>query len=379
MGFREEGAQISAHLRGPGDREEQCSASFLAGCDGAKSLVRQTLGAGFPGGTYQQLFYVADVEASGPAINGELHVDLDDADFLALFPLAPAVHVRLIGTVRDERAEHPEALRFGDVSDRAIQNLQVKVEKVNWFSTYRVHHRVAEHFRKGRAFLLGDAAHIHSPVGGQGMNTGIGDAINLAWKLAAVLAGQAPDSLLDTYEPERIEFARKLVATTDRAFTLITAEGRLADILRTRIAPTVMSKLVGFEFARDFLFRTVSQITLSYRNGPLSEGKVGDVHGGDRLPWAEKAGNFESLSRMTWQIHVYGEARADLAQWCQGQRLALQQFAWQDGYREAGLTRDALYLLRPDTYVALTASVQDPNLVAQYLARQGIRTGPPAP
>jgi len=85
------------------------------------------------------------------------------------------------------------------------------------------------------------------------------------------------------------------------------------------------------------------------------------------------------LSRMTWQIHVYGEARADLAQWCQGQRLALQQFAWQDGYREAGLTRDALYLLRPDTYVALTASVQDPNLVAQYLARQGIRTGPPAP
>jgi 2-polyprenyl-6-methoxyphenol hydroxylase-like FAD-dependent oxidoreductase len=93
---------------------------------------------------------------------------------------------------------------------------------VNWFSTYHVHHRVAEHFRKGRAFLLGDAAHIHSPAGGQGMNTGIGDAVNLGWKLAAVLAGRAPDSLLDTYEAERIGFARRLVATTDRVFSVVT-------------------------------------------------------------------------------------------------------------------------------------------------------------
>ena len=97
---------------------------------------------------------------------------------------------------------------------------------MNWFSTYRVHHRVTGRFRKGRAFLLGDAAHIHSPVGGQGMNTGIGDAINLAWKLAAVLGGRAPDSLLDSYEAERIGFARRLVATTDRAFSFATADGR---------------------------------------------------------------------------------------------------------------------------------------------------------
>ena len=82
--------------------------------------------------------------------------------------------------------------------------------RVNWFSTYRVHHRVADQFRKGRAFLLGDAAHIHSPVGGQGMNTGIGDAVNLAWKLAAVLQGRAGSAILDSYEPERIAFARRL-------------------------------------------------------------------------------------------------------------------------------------------------------------------------
>ena len=100
---------------------------------------------------------------------------------------------RLIGTVRDERADRAETLTFDDISDHAIGQMKVAVSKVNWFSTYHVHHRVTQHFRKGRAFLLGDAAHIHSPAGGQGMNTGIGDAINLAWKLAAVVAGRAPD------------------------------------------------------------------------------------------------------------------------------------------------------------------------------------------
>ena len=165
------------------------------------------MGTGFPGGTYRHLFYVADVEASGPAIDGELHVDLEEADFLAVFPLAGKGRVRLIGTVRDDRADRADALSFEDVSGRIIENFKVDVEKINWFSTYHVHHRVTEHFRKGRAFLLGDAAHIHSPVGGQGMNTGIGDAINLAWKLKAVLAGSASEALLDTYETERIAFA----------------------------------------------------------------------------------------------------------------------------------------------------------------------------
>src|SRR6516162_9067750 len=145
----------------------------------------------------------------------------------------------LIGTVRGERAKRADTLKFEDVSRRIIDSLKIEIEKVNWFSTYRVHHRVTKNFRKGRAFLLGDAAHIHSPAGGQGMNTGIGDAINLAWKLQTVLAGGAPDALLDSYEAERIAFAHRLVKTTDRVFTLATAEGKLADIIRTRLAPTI--------------------------------------------------------------------------------------------------------------------------------------------
>ena len=280
-----DGDRVIARLRGPEGQEETCEASYIAGCDGARSIVRETIGTGFRGGTYRQLFYVADVEGAGPALDGELHVDLDEADFLAVFPLAGKGRARLIGTVRDERADHANTLKFEDVSDRAITNLKVNVQKVNWFSTYHVHHRVTEHFRKGRAFLLGDAAHIHSPAGGQGMNTGIGDAINLAWKLTVVLAGHASDKLLDSYEAERIGFARRLVATTDRVFSFATAEGRIADILRTRVAPVLFPKVIAFEAVREYIFRTVSQITLNYRSGPLSAGSAGHVHGGDRLPW----------------------------------------------------------------------------------------------
>ncbi len=373
VGLSEDDQHVVARLRGPDGGEERCEAAYVAGCDGARSLVRRAIGIGFPGGTYQQLFYVADVDASGPAVDGELHVDLDEADFVAVFPLAPRVRVRLIGIVRGERAEHSDTLKFEDVSDRAITNLKVRVEKVNWFSTYRVHHRVADRFRKGRAFLLGDAAHIHSPAGGQGMNTGIGDAINLAWKLAAVLADRAPERLLDSYEAERIGFARKLVASTDRAFTRVTAEGRIADLVRTRIAPFVLSKLVRFAFARDFLFRTVSQITVNYRGGPLSEGHAGEVHGGDRLPWAEGSGNFAPLADMVWQIHVYGSPAPALVAWCHDHRFPSHRFAWRDEFAAAGLARDALYLVRPDTYVALADASGDPAAVERYFTRHGLR------
>ncbi|MBV9561227.1 MAG: FAD-dependent monooxygenase [Bradyrhizobium sp.] len=370
IGFEERPTGIVARLRGSDGAEQDCEAGYLAGCDGARSFVRERLGTGFPGGTYRQVFYVADVEASGAAANGELHVDLEEADFLAVFPLAGQGRARLIGTVRDERADRAESLRFEDVSARAINNLKVKIAKVNWFSTYRVHHRVTEHFRKGRIFLIGDAAHIHSPAGGQGMNTGIGDAINLAWKLAAVTAGRADQSLLDSYEAERIGFARRLVATTDRAFNFATAEGRIADIVRTRLAPILLPFAVHFEAVRDFMFRTVSQIMLNYRNGPLSRGAAGHVHAGDRLPWVPIDGidNFAPLASMGWQVHVYGSTSAGLAAYCTEQNLSLHVFEWHGEHEAAGLARDALYLLRPDTYVALADAKGDPGVLAGYAA-----------
>jgi 2-polyprenyl-6-methoxyphenol hydroxylase-like FAD-dependent oxidoreductase len=376
--FTEQENGVLARLRGPDGEERGCEASYIVGCDGARSAVREAIGTGFPGGTYRQIFYVADVEASGAALNGELHVDLDEADFVAVFPLAGKGRARLIGTVRDERADRADTLAFSDISNHAIGQMKVAIAKVNWFSTYHVHHRVTQHFRKGRAFLAGDAAHIHSPAGGQGMNTGIGDAINLAWKLAAVVAGRAPDGLLDSYEAERIGFARRLVATTDRAFSFATAEGRLADFVRTRVAPVVIPAAFAFEAVRRFAFRTVSQIMLNYREGPLSRGVAGSVHGGDRLPWApiDGADNFASLTAMDWQVHVYGSANSALTAWCARQNVPLHAFAWRSEYERAGLARDALYLLRPDSYVALADTMGTPDALDRYLADRGIHTAP---
>jgi 2-polyprenyl-6-methoxyphenol hydroxylase-like FAD-dependent oxidoreductase len=375
LGFDETQGGVVAKLRAADGTTSTCQAAYIAGCDGAHSVVRHTIGVGFPGGTYKQIFYVADITGSGPPMNGELHVDLDVADFLAIFPLSGGPHARLIGTVRDERAEHPETLTFEDVSRGAIQNLGLHVEAVNWFSSYRVHHRVCEKFRVGRAFLVGDAAHIHSPAGGQGMNTGIGDAINLAWKLAAVVQGQAPDGLLDSYEIERRAFAERLVVSTDRAFSIATAEGRVADIIRTRIAPAVFPTVMAFEPFREFAFRTISQVTLNYRDMPLSEGRAGEVRGGDRLAWARigESDNFASFHNgVDWQVHVYGEPAAGVADWCAEHGIALHRFDWTHELEAAGLARNGLYLLRPDTYVALAGVSASPAALERYVGERGL-------
>ena len=376
LGFEEATGRVLALLKRPDGASEACEAAYITGCDGAHSTVRETLEIGFAGGTYAHLFYVADVEASGAAMNGEVHVALDTTDFLAVFPLKGEGCARLVGTVRDD-AEHPhEDLAWNDVSKRVIASMHIDVERVNWFSTYHVHHRVADHFRKGCAFLLGDAAHIHSPVGGQGMNTGIGDAVNLAWKLAAVLRGRANASLLDSYEPERIAFARRLVATTDRAFTGVTSSGAIARRVRMNIAPLVLPLLFKFATLRRFIFRTVSQTAVNYRGSSLSEGRAGTVHGGDRLPWVKAdlngvGDNFMPLTSLAWQVQVYGEVTPEIQAMCDDRKLPLHVFPWRPEIGRIGLRRNAIYLVRPDGYVALVDSEGSATAVASYLeARQ---------
>jgi len=361
---------IRATLVGPDASEEICDASFLAGCDGAHSTVREQLAIGFPGGTYSGLFYVADVKASGPAINDEIHVDLDDGEFLGVFPLKGTGRARVIGTAR----ERPDReLRFDDVRGRAMEHIRLTIDKVNWFSTYRVHHRVADRFRDGRAFLLGDAGHIHSPVGAQGMNTGIGDAVNLAWKLAAVLNNGAPERLLDSYETERIGFARWLVGSTDRVFTFVTAPGALAAFVRLNVAPHLLPWITRIPLARRFLFRTVSQIGISYPESPISEGAAGGVRGGDRLPWIEDESggdNFEPLTSMNWQAHIYGDANRELTRTCADLALPLHPFAWKPKMAASGLMRGALYLVRPDGYVALADAGANPESLRRYFGER---------
>ena len=361
--------RVVAHLQG-----STTEAAFVAGCDGARSTVREKLGISFGGGTYEHLFYVADVEAGGPQVDRQIHVSVDTSDFTAVFPLKDEGRVRLIGTIRPEAENESEKeLGWDDVSKGLLQRLRIDVRRVNWFSTYHVHHRVASRFRESRIFLLGDAAHIHSPVGGQGMNTGIGDAINLAWKLAAVLRERAPIGLVDSYEPERIGFARRLVATTDRVFQFVTRSGRLAAVVRVHIAPRVIGAAFRLPSVRRFMFRTVSQTTINYRESALSEGRAGSVHGGDRLPWIDsEPDNFTSLQSLEWQVHVYGTATRKLAATCASRRLQLQVFPWSESAKRAGFARDASYLVRPDGHVALADPLQSPARLEQYRDRHGM-------
>ncbi|MGH7581812.1 MAG: FAD-dependent oxidoreductase [Gemmatimonadales bacterium] len=374
-GFIDHGDRVEARLRVPDGRDETCTVAWLAGCDGASSPIREELGLRFPGGTYQHIYYVADVRASGPITNHELHVALDDSDFLAVFPLQGEEKVRLVGTIAEAAIARGTEPTWDDVSTRAMKRLGITVHKVNWFSTYHVHHRVVEHFRTGRVFLAGDAAHIHSPVGGQGMNTGIGDAVNLAWKFAAVVQGRAAPDLLDRYEPERIRFARRLVKTTDQVFVFTTRNGPIARLMRFYIIPTLVPWLLQRRAVRRFMFRTVSQTLLDYRHSDWSEGRAGSVHGGDRLPWAATPGvdNFAPLSSLDWQIHVYGQVPSGLAEAAGRHGICVNTFKWNETMARNHLAPNTAYLIRPDGYVAIAGA--SAKAVDDYFERHQVKVG----
>jgi hypothetical protein len=314
------------------------------------------------------LFYVADVEASGPVVNGDLNVALDEAGFLAVFPLSGQGRIRLIG---DTTADADGEVRFEDIGHAVADHLGIEFKSVRWFSNYRVHHRVADRWRCGRLFLAGDAAHLHSPVGGQGMNTGIGDAVNLAWKLAAVIKGRAKPAILDSYQPERIQFARQLVSTTDNAFELISRDGPVARFIRLKIVPAILPALAAQPAFRRLMFRTVSQIGIRYRTSRLSSGAVGRLHGGDRMAWIEEADNFAALDGQNWRVQCFGPEPKGLAESCARLGLTLDRFAWSDAVQRAGVTEGAIYLLRPDGYIGLaTRSVAQ---ISDYGETHGLK------
>jgi 2-polyprenyl-6-methoxyphenol hydroxylase-like FAD-dependent oxidoreductase len=369
LGFTKTATGIEARLRHAGG-ERSCTAAFLCGCDGAHSRVREALALDFPGGTYRQRFYVADVRIAGP-FHRDLFITLDPTGLALLFPVREGQQ-RLLG-ILPEALEGREAIGFENVRATAEALLGIRVEAVNWFSTYHVHHRVAARFRAGRAFIAGDAGHIHSPAGGQGMNTGIGDAVNLAWKLAAVLRRQAAPALLDTYEAERIAFARTLVETTDRAFQAVVSRGRGGRLLRHWVVPHLLPFLAGFSAARHAVFRTLSQIRIAYPQSALSEGEAGDVAGGDRLPWVPGEGGMEGgMASLGWRLVVHGALSPGLA--ATAARLGLDAAAhpWSDAAGQVGLRRDAAYLLRPDGHVGLAWADQDPRRLEDYAARHGL-------
>jgi 2-polyprenyl-6-methoxyphenol hydroxylase-like FAD-dependent oxidoreductase len=281
--------RVTCRLRHHDGRLETVEADYVVGCDGAHSTVRDLAGIAFEGGSYPQTFVLADLEADRLQ-PGAAHVFLAPQGMLFLFPLVrPASWRLLLMRPRDDAtpADAPVTLSGVQELSDAYTAGAVQLRDPVWMTNFRLHHRAAAHYRAGRIFLAGDAAHIHSPAGAQGMNTGIQDAVNLGWKLAHALHG-ASTALLDTYEPERAPIGRAVLRMSDRAFTIATATNPLARFARTRLAPAVLPLAVKPSRPRAYLFRTLSQLGIAYRHSPLSVDDR-DVPGsgpraGDRLP-----------------------------------------------------------------------------------------------
>ncbi len=375
---------VEVTLKQPDGGSRKISARWVAGCDGSRSPVRELSGIGFPGAPYAQTFFVADTEATGSMKAGELNVYLWRDGFHLFFPIKGKDRWRVIGILPRHLRER-EDLEFDEVipSIQGEAGSDLTFRQCSWFSTYRIHHRAAERFRDRRCFLLGDAAHIHSPAGGQGMNTGLQDAYNLAWKLALVVQGRAAPALLETYEQERIPVAKRLLETTDRAFQLIVSEGPFAALLRTKIIARVAAAAMRFETVRRFAFRTISQIGISYPQSALSHALPGFTpqgpKAGDRFPWLRiRIGDdsvvkdlYREMDDTCFNLLLFGQPATSLRLPAGGLVQALVVPLEADNKAElarVNISGPSFYLLRPDGYVGLCGGPFDAAAVAKYLA-----------
>jgi 2-polyprenyl-6-methoxyphenol hydroxylase-like FAD-dependent oxidoreductase len=231
LDLAEDGAE--ATLSGP-DGTQQVSARFVVGADGMHSTVRQAAGIGFTGARYAQSFVLADVRMRWPLADDEVQLFLSPAGLVVVAPL-PGGHHRIVATVDEAPEDIPASLVQALLDARGPGG--ARVDEVAWGSRFSVHHRVADTYRHGPVLLAGDAAHVHSPAGGQGMNTGIQDGVDLARTLAAALAGDA--GALDGYEARRRPVALGVVALTDRATRMATLRSPVARLARNTLIRSV--------------------------------------------------------------------------------------------------------------------------------------------
>jgi 2-polyprenyl-6-methoxyphenol hydroxylase-like FAD-dependent oxidoreductase len=331
------------------------TARFCVGADGANSVVRKARGIAFDGVTNPHKFYVIDAVAAAGLVGDAINVRPGGEDFLLAFPMAGRGNWRLIGLARDSDADGE--VTEEDARARMRSGFAVTYAESRWFATYKVHHRVAAAFRDGPFFLAGDAAHVHSPVGGQGMNTGLQDAHNLAFKLADVLHGRAGDEWLDRYEAERRPVAQTLVATTDRLFGFITSQRAGLRALRRLMVPLfgpIGVRVGPATGAGSRFFEYVSQIRIHYWLTPDAKREAGghrDPVVGRRLPWA--GDNYAVLRSLRWQIHGYGDLQASDAP---ALDLPVHVFPAAPDTR---LRPDRWYLIRADGFVAAEAAPGD--------------------
>jgi 2-polyprenyl-6-methoxyphenol hydroxylase-like FAD-dependent oxidoreductase len=398
VGFHADPEAVTCTLRHRDGRIEQVRVRYLVGCDGAHSTVRRGAGIPFGGGAYPQTFALADLEVDG-LDRDAAHAFVGQEGIALFFPLGRPASWRLL-------AMHPSLQGRREPARPSLEELQaladamtgdsVRLHDPVWRTYFGLQHRHASRYQAGRIFLAGDAAHIHSPAGAQGMNTGIQDAWNLGWKLALVTRGVAEEALLGSYDAERRPVGRFVVRFTDRAFTIVTSTNPLVRALRTRLAPRVLPLGLRFDRAAAYGFRTIAQLDINYRHSPaIQEGRPALRRGpraGDRLPDARVAQDGqacwlgEALAGPGFQLLLCGP----VGDWHPSQLTALRH-RYPDTLAVHHLTREATpgaledsdgqlfarlgvdgtaqYLIRPDGHIGYRCGGDDLAGLHRYLAR----------
>src|SRR5215831_16202104 len=313
--FSQDSGAVVAQLKTTGNGTNAIAARYIVGCDGPKSLVRQTLGLTFEGSTFERIFYVADAQIDWKMSHDSLHVCFSKNSFVVFFPLKGEKRYRIVGVFPEEFNKDESEILYEEIEMRikSEAQLDLDIHNVEWFSTYKVHTRHVNKFHAGRGFLAGDSAHVHTPAGAQGMNTGIQDGYNLAWKMALLIRGKANERLLQTYNEERLENAKHLLKTTDRLFGFAAGTDWLLNFLRLNLLPPLARHLFSLDAVRRFAFPTISQIGISYGHSSLSN-HAGDedfeVKAGDRMPYFLVDGQsiYDKLHQPKFHLLAFSEA-----------------------------------------------------------------------
>jgi 2-polyprenyl-6-methoxyphenol hydroxylase-like FAD-dependent oxidoreductase len=379
--FTQDKMGVTAQVKTADGLAEMISAKYLVGCDGAKSPVRNALGLTFEGSTFERLFYVADAQIDWAFTHDAGYGCLSRDSLTFFFPMVGEKRYRIVGTFPDGFDKDSGEILYTEIEQRIKENtkLPLDISDVNWFSVYKVNTRAVNKFFVGRCFVAGDAAHIHSPAGGQGMNTGIQDAYNLAWKMAFVIKGYASEQLLETYNEERLPNAQKLLETTDRAFNVLVGSNWFFRLMRTKILPLVAKYAIGRDFVGKNIFSMISQIWINYRNATLSK-HDGDqdfrVKAGDRLPyfWIGGESIYDKLHQPKFHLLVFSNEQRNFP----ALKLELnKQYAELLDCKMLpidpkiaaifGTTNSFNILLRPDNYIAFISAETSLSRLSTYL------------
>jgi 2-polyprenyl-6-methoxyphenol hydroxylase-like FAD-dependent oxidoreductase len=351
-GFSDTGSSVEAVVVRQDGSSDTISAGWLVGSDGAHSTVRHTLGKEFHGNSVDTDFLLADIRLPGVIAHDELMMWWHRDGIVAFFPL-PGDRMRLIAStgVSTDHATVPTLAEVQAIIDSRGPGGLAATDPV-WIARFRINERKVDDYRSGRVFVAGDAAHVHSPAGGQGMNTGMQDAFNLAWKLALVIDGLSADRLLDSYSAERSVIAAEVIESAGRLTRLAMLKNEFAQTVRNFVA----SHVLGLHAVQNVARETLSELSIAYPesplNGPISGGK--GPKPGHRLP-PVAVDPVGALPRFAY-------FSADLAPDLVGEFPGLVEEKERPPVDAGGIC-----LVRPDGYVAMTAKAGDWNAVRAYL------------